>query len=98
MELAHLPYRKATYEDYLGLAGLERLGKKKWRRRVFDVIKRLKAALEPDYVVIGGGNARLLKMLPPDSRLGDNRNAFRGGFRLWHSEARRPATGKIQHV
>jgi len=98
MELAHLPYRKGTYEDYVGLAGLGRLGKKKWRRQVFDVVNALKAALEPDYVIIGGGNARLLKMLPPDSRLGDNRNAFRGGFRLWHREARRPATGKIQHV
>jgi predicted NBD/HSP70 family sugar kinase len=97
MELAHLPYRKRTYEDYVGLAGLERLGKKKWRRHVFDVVNILKAALEADYVVIGGGNARLLKTLPPNSRLGDNRTAFRGGLRLWHREAR-PATEKIQHV
>jgi len=84
MELAHLPYKKGrTYEDYVGLAGLKRLGKKKWRRHVNDVINLLKTALEADYVVLGGGNARLLKKLPPGSRLGDNANAFRGGLRLW---------------
>jgi len=84
MELAHLPYKKGrTYEDYVGLAGLKRLGKKKWRRRVSDVIARLKTALEADYVVLGGGNVRLLKKLPPGARLGDNANAFRGGARLW---------------
>lgn len=91
MELAHLPYKKATYEDYLGLAGLHPRGRKKWRKHVFDVVKRLKDALEADYVVLGGGNARLLKSLPPDSRLGDNWNAFRGGFRLWNPETRRTA-------
>ena len=84
MELAHLPYKKGrTYEDYVGLAGLKRLGKKKWRRHVNDVVKRLKAALEADYVVLGGGNAKLLKKLPPSSQVGDNANAFRGGLRLW---------------
>jgi polyphosphate glucokinase len=84
MELAHLPYKKGrTYEDYLGLAGLKRLGKKKWRRRVNDITERLKTALQADYVVLGGGNARLLKKLPPDTRLGNNADAFRGGFRLW---------------
>jgi len=84
MELAHLPYKKGrTYEDYVGLRGLKRLGKKKWRRHVTDVVKQLKAALEADYVVLGGGNARLLKKLPPGAKLGDNNNAFRGGFRLW---------------
>ena len=84
MELAHLPYKKGrTYEDYVGLAGLKRLGKKKWRRHVNDVVKQLKTALEADYVVLGGGNARLLKKLPPASRVGDNANAFRGGLRLW---------------
>src|ERR1700722_15202770 len=87
MELAHLPYKKGrTYEDYVGERGLERLGKKKWRAHVFDVVERLKAALEADYVVIGGGNARLLKDLPPGSRLGDNENAFKGGFRLWQAD------------
>jgi hypothetical protein len=84
MELAHLPYKKGrTYEDYLGLAGLKRLGKRKWRRNVNEVVKLLKAALEADYVVLGGGNARLLKKLPPGSCLGNNANAFRGGYRLW---------------
>jgi polyphosphate glucokinase len=84
MELAHLPYKNGrTYEDYVGLAGLGRLGKKKWRRHVFDITERLKSALEADYVVLGGGNARLLKKLPPGARLGDNANAIRGGLRLW---------------
>ncbi len=86
MELAHLPYKKdRTYEDYVGLAGLKRFGKKKWRRHVADVVEQLKTALQADYVVIGGGNARLLKRLPPGSRLGDNVNAFSGGFRLWQT-------------
>jgi predicted NBD/HSP70 family sugar kinase len=84
MELAHLPYKKGrSYEDCVGLAGLQRLGKKRWRRNVKDVVKQLKTALEADYVVLGGGNARLLKKLPPGVRLGNNANAFRGGFRLW---------------
>jgi polyphosphate glucokinase len=87
LELAHLPYRKGrTFEDYAGLRGLERLGKKKWRRAVADVVTRLKAALVADYVVLGGGNAKLLRDLPPDARLGDNRNAFLGGFRLWEED------------
>jgi len=92
MELAHLPYKKGrTYEDYVGLAGLKRLGKKKWRRHVVDVVKQLKTALQADYVVLGGGNARLLKKLPPGVQLGDNANAFRGGFRLWtEPELHRP--------
>jgi predicted NBD/HSP70 family sugar kinase len=86
MELAHLPYKNGrTYEDYIGLQGLERLGKKKWRRYVADVVAQLKAALEADYVVIGGGNAKLLKDLPAGARLGSNANAFRGGFRLWQT-------------
>ena len=84
MELAHLPYKKGrTYEDYVGLAGLERLGKKKWRRHVNEVVQQLKSAVQADYVVLGGGNARLLKKLPPGTRLGNNANAFRGGYRLW---------------
>jgi polyphosphate glucokinase len=86
MELAHLPYRKGTYEDYVGLRGLEKRGKKKWRRQVEDVVARLSAALEPDDIVIGGGNAKRLKGLPPKSRLGDNANAFLGGFRLWEDK------------
>jgi polyphosphate glucokinase len=93
MELAHLPYKKGrTYEDYLGLAGLERLGKGKWRQHVSEVVEMLKNALEVDYVVLGGGNARLLKKLPSGSRLGNSANAFVGGFRLW-SKAVSPSTG-----
>ena len=84
MELGHLPYRKGrTFEDCVGAAGLERLGKKKWRRKVADVVKHFVAALEPDYVVLGGGNAEKLGRLPRKARLGDNANAFKGGFRLW---------------
>jgi polyphosphate glucokinase len=83
MELSHLPYRRATYEDYVGAAALERLGKKKWRQNVEDVIERLVAALEPDDVVVGGGNAKKLKELPEGCRSGDSGAAFRGGFRLW---------------
>jgi polyphosphate glucokinase len=84
MELAHLPYKKGrTFEEYVGEAGLKRLGKKKWRLEVFAVIERLQAAMEPDYIVIGGGNVRLLDTLPPGCRRGDNENAFKGAFRLW---------------
>jgi polyphosphate glucokinase len=87
MELGHLPYKKGTYEDYVGQRGLEKRGKAKWRRDVADVVTRLAAALEPDDVVLGGGNARKLKELPPGCRLGDNSNAFVGGFRLWEEPA-----------
>jgi polyphosphate glucokinase len=83
MELAHLPYRKATYEDYVGVRALLRNGKKKWRKQVADVVSRLAAAFRPDDIVLGGGNSRQLKELPPGCRLGDNDNAFAGGFRLW---------------
>jgi predicted NBD/HSP70 family sugar kinase len=84
MELAHLPYRKGcSYEGYLGKAGLERLGKKKWREHVAKIVKQLQDALLADYVVLGGGNARLIKELPPHTRLGSNNNAFLGTYRLW---------------
>lgn len=83
MELGHLPYRKGTYEDYVGRRALERLGKKKWRRNVADVVERLIAALQPDDVVLGGGNLKALKHLPNGCRAGANANAFEGGFRLW---------------
>jgi len=83
MELGHLPYKKATFEDYVGLRGLEKYGKKKWRSYVADVVERLIAAIEPDEVVLGGGNVKKLKQLPPGCRAGDNTNAFLGGFRLW---------------
>jgi polyphosphate glucokinase len=104
MELAHLPYKKhRDFEQYVGLVGLKRLGKKKWRREVALVIAELSAALEPDYVVLGGGNAKLVRELPPNVRLGANTNAFAGGFRLWEEEAkpraarRRPlrSTGQV---
>ena len=92
MELGHLPYRKGTYEDYVGMRGIEERGKKKWRRYVADVVARLIAALEPDDVVLGGGNVKELKELPPGCRAGDNANAFIGGFRLWEQagESRPP--------
>lgn len=90
MELAHLPYKNGkTYEDYVGDRALKHFGKKKWRREVADVVTRLKAALEADYVVLGGGNSRHLKDLPPGTELGDNRNAFIGGIRLWKQETKR---------
>ncbi|WHZ23804.1 MAG: Polyphosphate glucokinase [Nitrospira sp.] len=89
MELAHLPYSKGrTYEHYVGLQGLKRWGKKRWRRHVADVTQALRRALQVEYVVLGGGNAKKLKDLPEWARLGDNGNAFLGGFRLW--EERQP--------
>jgi polyphosphate glucokinase len=83
MELAHLPYKKGTYEDYVGERSLEKRGKKKWRRHVANVMKLLINALEPDDVVLGGGNIKKLKELPKGCREGNNANAFLGGFRLW---------------
>lgn len=87
MELAHLPYKKGrTFEDFVGAAGLERLGKKQWRKEVFKVVERLQAALEPDYIVIGGGGIKKLNELPPGCRRGDNDNAFKGGFVIWQDD------------
>jgi polyphosphate glucokinase len=86
MELSHLPYRRRTYEDYVGERGLVRLGKKKWRRYVADVVASLSAALEPDYVVLGGGNVKKLKTLPDGTRAGNNSNAFLGGLKLWETD------------
>lgn len=84
MELAHLIYKDGkTYEDFLGLRGLEHDGKKKWRKHVAKIASKLKIALEADYIVLGGGNSKKLKDLPPGCRLGHNENAFRGGFRMW---------------
>jgi polyphosphate glucokinase len=85
MELGHLPFRRATFEDYVGEHGRKRLGKKKWRAAVAEVIERLAAALEAEYVVLGGGNAKRLGDLPANVRLGANDNAFLGAFRLWDS-------------
>jgi polyphosphate glucokinase len=98
MELGHLSYKKGTYEDYVGIRGLERLGKKKWARHVEFGVARLIDALHPDDVVLGGGNAKKLKKLPSGCRKGDNANAFVGGFRLWDEAAspRRPANAKTR--
>src|SRR5580704_3970928 len=96
MELAHLPYQNGkTYEDYLGLRGLKRLGRKKWERKVIKVVTELRAALAADYVVLGGGNVKKLKELPEKTTLGSNDNAFLGGLRMWgvkkDSATRRPS-------
>ncbi|MDB6090578.1 MAG: polyphosphate glucokinase [Gammaproteobacteria bacterium] len=89
MELGHMPYKHGrSYENYVGARGLRRLGLKKWRKVVRDIIDQLKTALEADYVVLGGGNAEWLKTLPRGVRLGDNSNAMTGGQLLWReSEA-----------
>ena len=94
MELGHLPYKKRlSYEDYVGRRGMSRLGKKAWRQEVLTVIDIFRAALQPEYIVLGGGNAKLMNELPPDVRLGANANAFIGGFRLWdpHISASSPS-------
>jgi len=83
LELCHLPFRKKTFEDYVSEHALEKSGKKKWTEAVFETVQQLSAAMEPDYVVLGGGGAEELDELPPGCRLGDNENAFLGGFRLW---------------
>ncbi len=94
MELAHLRYRKGSFEAYVGKRGMELQGKKKWRKRVADVVAKLAAALEPDDIVLGGGNVKNLKELPPGCRAGDNANAFVGGFRLWEE----PSDHKTQKL
>ena len=89
LEIAHLPYRNGkTYEDFLGKRGMDRVGKKRWRELVFEIVPRLHHAFQVDEIVLGGGNAKQLKGLPPATRLGSNANAFAGGFRLWESPAR----------
>jgi polyphosphate glucokinase len=93
LELAHLPFRKGTFEDYVGERGRKRLGKKKWQEAVAETVERLSAALEPDYVVLGGGNAKKLDELPPNTRLGGNENAFVGAFRLWDPTMPSPPSG-----
>ena len=85
LELAHMPYRKGrTYEDYVGRRGYERMGRRKWQEHVFAVVGILKHGLQAEYVVLGGGEAKRLKELPPDTRLGSNANAITGGLRLWN--------------
>jgi polyphosphate glucokinase len=98
MELGHLPYRKGTYEDYVGQRGLDKRGRKKWRKHVADVVERLTEALQPEEVVLGGGNVKHLKEMPPGCRPGSNAYAFAGGFRLWPEAAATPAPpSKRQH-
>ncbi|HZQ82181.1 MAG TPA: hypothetical protein VFB25_09420 [Gaiellaceae bacterium] len=92
LELGHLPFKKKTFEDYVSTSALEQRGKKRWRKSVFEVVERLTAAMEPDYVVLGGGDVTELDELPPNCRRGDNENAFLGGFRLW-DPAWEPRTG-----
>lgn len=96
MEVAHLPYRKGTFEDYVGERALEKDGVDKWRRRVDDVVRRLTAALQPEDVVLGGGNAREIIEMPPRSRIGANSNAFPGGFRLWGDSVAATATAPAE--
>jgi polyphosphate glucokinase len=98
MEIGHLPYRKHTYEDYVGQRGLERHGKRRWRRDVADVVARLIAALEPTDVVLGGGNVKQLDELPRGCRQGNNANAFAGGFRLWETAANRKPSSALHNV
>jgi polyphosphate glucokinase len=87
MEIGHMPYKRGrTFEDYAGERGRERMGNKKWRKAVAEVVARLKEVLEADYVVLGGGNAARLKELPEGARLGDNLNAFKGGLHLWRGD------------
>ena len=91
LEIAHLPYRNGkTYEDFLGKRAQDRMGKKRWRKLVWEIVPRLREAFQVDEVVLGGGNVKQLKAVPPGCRHGDNANAFLGGFRLWH-DGRRPA-------
>jgi predicted NBD/HSP70 family sugar kinase len=83
LELAHLPFRKKTFEDYVSERALEKSGRKKWKEAVFETVQTLTAAMEPDEVVLGGGGVDELDELPPGCRRGANENAFLGGFRLW---------------
>jgi hypothetical protein len=101
LELGHLPFRKRTCEAYVGRAGLKRFSRKKWQRRVFEVVALLQGAVLPDYVVLGGGNVDKLETLPPGCRAGDNSLAFVGGFRLWEGRggAASQADGSVaQHA
>ena len=97
MELSRLPYKKGTYEDYVGARALAKHGQKKWQGYISDVVARLTEALEPDDVVLGGGNAKKLEKLPPGCRVGDNANAFLGGFRLWKKEHKNGSTRRVSH-
>jgi polyphosphate glucokinase len=98
MELAHLPYKNGkTFEDYVGIRGLQRLGRKKWQQHVGKVVQQLRDAVQAEDVVLGGGNAKKLRELPPGTRLGENANAFVGGFRIWEEEPRARARAAVQN-
>ncbi|MDZ4743028.1 MAG: ROK family protein [Verrucomicrobiota bacterium] len=98
MELAHLPYRNdRTYEEFLGVPALEKDGKKKWLKHLAEIVTILKNAFQADYIVLGGGNARLVEKIPDGARLGGNENAFLGGFRLWMKAYNRPSTHRFTH-
>jgi polyphosphate glucokinase len=92
LELGHLPFKKKTFEDYVGIRGLDKSGKEKWAKHVFETVELLSAAILPDYIVLGGGNVKKLKKLPPACIQGENANAFVGGFRMWEGPADRLAT------
>jgi polyphosphate glucokinase len=99
LELAHLPYHKGgTYEDYVGLRGYERMGRRRWEKHVAHVVDLLKAALQVDYVMLGGGQAKRLKAVPRGARLGDNANAIQGGIRLWAHEGGKAAPVSVPAV
>jgi polyphosphate glucokinase len=95
LEIGHLAYRKGTYEDHVGIRGLQKHGAKRWRRDVAFGVARLMDTIHPDDVVLGGGNAKKLKKLPPRCRVGDNSKAFLGGFRMWHDEPPKKSRSKI---
>jgi len=98
MELGHLPYKKSTFEDYVGIRGLQKYGKQNWRCFVTDMVRRFTAAMEPDEVVLGGGNIHKLADLPPGCRVGSNTNAFLGGFRLWEKSKNEPKPARAKRV
>jgi polyphosphate glucokinase len=98
LELGRFHYKKSTLEHYVGARGFKRQGRKKWQRHVEEVLERLMKALKPEDVVLGGGNAKKLKPLPPGTRLGDNAFAFLGGFRLWELEPSRPQAVAVRMV
>lgn len=94
-EIAHLPYKAKTYEDYVGVRALKKLGKKKWRRHVEEIINTFRARVHADDIVLGGGNVKNLKKLPKGCRSGDNANAFVGGFRMWEETTSKASAAKV---
>ena len=95
LEVAHLPYKKGTFEEYTGNKAFEKKGKKKWTKEVCKIIELLRAALEPEEIVLGGGNAINLKKIPKGCRVAENSNAFIGGFRLWEHPPGKPTASPM---